>query len=167
LTGSVTFSASGLLASASRDGYVRLWNPATGVLDGRPIAVDPASQESASRGVAAPALSPDGRYLATVDGNGQIQLWDTKTRLAAGLPFPASSSNNREDLSFTPAAVAFSADGSVLVGVSQYGAVEAWPTWLLTDPHAALCAQVGPPTTVEWAEYAKGEPEPDMCGQQP
>jgi WD40 repeat protein len=169
LPGSVTVSASGgLLASASGDGYVRLWNPATGALDGRPIAVHPASQETASRGVAPLALSPDGRYLATVDGNGQIQLWNTKTRLAAGLPFPASSSlNNGEGLSFTPAAVAFSADGSVLVGVSQYGAVEAWPTWLLTDPHAALCAQVGQPTTVEWAKYAKGEPEPDMCGQQP
>jgi hypothetical protein len=75
--------------------------------------------------------------------------------------------NNGYGASFIPAAVAFSADGNVLVSVNQQGDVEAWPTWLLTDPRAALCAQVGPPTTAEWAKYAPGEPEPDMCSPQP
>jgi WD40 repeat protein len=168
LTGSVAFSATGrLLASASADGYVRLWNPVTGAPVGSPIAVDPASQEGSSRGVAALTLSPNGRYLATVEGNGQIRLWDTETRLAVGLPLPAGSLNNGYGASFIPAAVAFSADGNVLVSVNQQGDVEAWPTWLLTDPRAALCAQVGPPTTAEWAKYAPGEPEPDMCSPQP
>ena len=163
--GSVAFSATGrLLASASADGYVRLWNPVTGAQAGSPIAIDPASQESASPGIAALAFSPDGRYLATVDGNGEIRLWDTEKRIAVGLPFPAGTLNDGYGRTFTPASVAFSADGSVLVSVSQFGGgIEAWPTWLLTDPHAALCAQVGPPTADEWAKYAPGDPEPDMC----
>ena len=165
VSGSLAFGASGRLLASASGGYVRLWNPLTGALVGSPIAVDPASQEGTSRGVAALALSPDGRYLATVDGNGQVQLWDTTTRLAVGLPLPLGSLSNG-DLSFTPTAVAFSADGSVLVGASQFGSVEAWPTWLLTDPHAALCAQVGPPTAAEWAKYAQGAPEPNMCGPQ-
>ena len=166
-TGAVAFSANGrLLASAGIDGYVRLRNPTTGAPEGS-IAVDPVSPGENSQGVAALALSPDGRYLATVDGTGQIQLWDTATRAEVGLPIPAGTlSSSGAGGSFTPAAVAFSADGSVLVGVDGDGDVQAWPTWLLADPHAALCAQVGPPTAFEWAEYAPGEPEPNMCGSQ-
>jgi WD40 repeat protein len=164
--GSLAFSASGRLLAVASAGDVRFWNPLTGAQVGSPIVVDPPPQQGISRGVAGLALTPDGRYLATVDGNGQLQLWDTTTRRPVGLPLPPGSLTSG-GLSFTPAAVAFSADGSVLVGVSQYGSAEAWPTWLLTDPHAALCAQVGPPTPAEWAKYAPDEPEPKICGQQP
>jgi WD40 repeat protein len=160
---SVAFSFTGrLLASAGDDGYVRLWNPATRVLVGSPVAVDPADVG----GIVSMALSPDGRYLATEDDTLQIQLWNPATGAPLGVPLPADTLANGYGGSFTPKAVAFSADGSVLAAVDESGEVLAWPSWLLADPYAALCAQVGPPTDDEWAQYAPGDREPAMCGPQ-
>jgi len=68
----VTFSPDGsLLAAAYGDGYVRLWNPATGQGVGAPL---PAY---AGRVAAATSLafSPDGKLLATADGDGTVRLW--------------------------------------------------------------------------------------------
>ena len=60
--------------------------------------------------------------------------------------------------------VAFSPDGNLLAAADADGTVQTWQMPLATDPYAALCADVGPPTRADWAQYAPGEPQPRVCG---
>ena len=66
----VAFSPVGtLLAAASKNGTVSLWNPATG----RP-AFSPLHAAASVNGV---AFSPDGKLLAGADASGAINVWNT------------------------------------------------------------------------------------------
>jgi WD40 repeat protein len=67
----VAFSLDGkLLATAGADGYVRLWNPATG----KPIGALPAHTGPESV-VTAVAFSPDGTLLASAGADGMVRTW--------------------------------------------------------------------------------------------
>jgi WD40 repeat protein len=67
----VAFSLDGkLLATAGADGYVRLWNPATG----EPIGALPAHTGPESV-VTAVAFSPDGTLLASAGADGMVRTW--------------------------------------------------------------------------------------------
>ena len=84
----VAFSADGkLLAVAEEDGYVLLWNPATGRAAGTPLpaAIDPVA---AVNGV---AFSPDGKLLASAYSDGYARLWNPLTGQAVGGPLPAGA----------------------------------------------------------------------------
>jgi WD40 repeat protein len=68
----VAFSPNGrLLASASNDRTVRLWDPATGALT--------QTLEGHSDSVWSVAFSPDGRLLASASHDRTVRLWDPAT----------------------------------------------------------------------------------------
>ena len=110
----VAFSPDGkLLATAGGDGYVRLWNPATGHLVGAPLKADPRD------GVNAVAFSPDGKLLASGDMGGTVRLWDPVT----GQPVGAAI----RSVTLAPVtAVAFSPDGKLLAAAGADRHVRLW-----------------------------------------
>ena len=62
------------LASASDDGTVRLWDPATGTAQ--------ATLTGHTGGVSAVAFSPDGQLLASAGSDRTVRLWDPATGTA-------------------------------------------------------------------------------------
>ncbi len=105
------------LAAAYGDGYVRLWDPATGQAIGAafPAAAGPGGY------VFAVAFSPDGKWLATGDTHGYLRLWNPATRQAIGPPIPADTGPNR-----CVNALAFSPDGKLLATAGTDGYVRLW-----------------------------------------
>ena len=142
----------GLLASADGDGTVRLWNRATGQAVGAPFVA------ATSGGVNAVAFSPDGKLLAAGYSDGDARLWNPATGQAVAVPFPSGTGS-----AGSVSGVAFSPDGKVLATADTDGTVRMWPMPLFTNPYAALCADVGPPTKADWTHYAADEPQPDVC----
>jgi WD40 repeat protein/transcriptional regulator with XRE-family HTH domain len=141
-----------LLASADANGRVRLWDLATRQPQGAPLAAD----TGPGGGVTAVAFSPDGKLLASADADGTVRLWDPLTGQPEGAPLIV-------DLGHTVTGVAFSRDGSLLAASDGDGYVRAWQIAPLTDPYAALCADVGAPTQADWARYFPGQQHPQVC----
>ena len=156
----VAFSPDGkLLATADDDGYVRLWNPATGQPVGTPIPADPTRSAQGNFGVTGVAFSPDGKLLASADDDGYVRLWNPATRQPVGIAIPADIGPVNTGV----AAVAFSPDSTLLASADSNGFVQSWRVLPFADPYNALCAEVGPPTKAEWIKYAPGNPEPRIC----
>jgi WD40 repeat protein/transcriptional regulator with XRE-family HTH domain len=113
----VVFNPNGtLLASADANGYVRLWDLATGRPVGRPLRAT-----SAKYGVNGVAFSPDGKLLASADGDGTVQLWDPATGRPLGKPLLAGSGPLGDK-----GGVAFSPDGMLLATGGGDGMVQLW-----------------------------------------
>jgi serine/threonine protein kinase len=106
----VAFAPDGqMLASASLDGTVRLWQPATGEERGVLTGHDDS--------VAALAFSPDGQTLATGGGDHTVRLWDV------------SAARHRATLRGHTGkvwGVAFSPDGQALASASADQTVGVW-----------------------------------------
>ncbi len=150
----VAFSPDGkLLATADADGTVRLWNPATRQATGAPLPADTGT----GGGVNGVAFSPNGELLATADADGTVRLWNPANGQPIGAPLQVH-------IGYSVNGVAFSPDGNLLAAADADGTVQTWQMPLFADPYAALCADVGPPTRADWAQYAPGEPQPRVCG---
>ena len=106
----VAFSPDGkLLASASRDQTVRLWDSATGAGRG--------TLEGHSDYVSAVAFSPDGKLLASASNDKRVRLWDSATGAGRG---------TLKGHSDYVSAVAFSPDGELVASASWDKTVRLW-----------------------------------------
>ena len=145
----MAFSPNGqLLVTASTDGTVRLWDPATGQAHGPPLTGD----NSRVWGV---AFSPDGRLLATAGADQTVRLWDPTTGQPHGPPLTGHTDGIN--------AVAFSPDGRQLATGGSDQMVRLWnpafDSWLTSG-----CALVNRNLTMaEWNQVAQGLPYRRTC----
>ena len=106
----VAFSPDGqLVASASRDRTVRLWDTKTGGTR--------RTFEGHSNWVKAVAFSPDGQLVVSASCDGTVRLWDSKTGAAR---------RTLEGHSNWVNAVTFSPDGQRVASASDDGTVRLW-----------------------------------------
>ena len=112
----VAFSPHGMLV-ASANGTVRLWNPVTGQAAAAPLRTRSNSQNS----VSAVALSPNGKLLASADGDGTVRVWNTVTGQALGPIFGPTLNGG-----VYPTGLAFSPNGKLLASADGDGTVRVW-----------------------------------------
>lgn len=155
---SLAFSPNGgILAVGDNEGIERLYAPASMrlLVPALPVGDDGTfGYQHEEKGVAAVAFSADGGLMAIAENDGTLRFWKTATGTPIGAVItPASGVVD---------ALAFSENGTTLFTAGSHG-IESWPVHMFTDPLAALCAEVGPPTAQDWTDYASGEPIPAVC----
>jgi hypothetical protein len=121
-----------LLASASADGTVRLWD----VASQRPFGTPLTGHTSFVYSV---AFRPDGKLLASASADGTVRLWDVASQQPLGTPLTGLTSPTR---GVPVLSLAFSPDGKLLASGSLDRTVRLWD---VSDPQAATAT--GQPLT--------------------
>ena len=142
------FLGNGVVAAGSREGWVRMWSPATS----RPVSPRLDAHDGA---VVALAISPDGHTLASGGTDGAVRLFDVDTRqpLAARLPVAPDS----------PTSPVFSRDGSYLLATTASGHGYRWDirpsSWL----RRACAIARRNLTRSEWSDALPGRDYAPAC----
>jgi WD40 repeat protein/DNA-binding SARP family transcriptional activator len=118
-----------LVATASDDGTVRLWDQITGRPIGKPLT-------GHTDTVSAVAFSPDGRLLASASHDRTVRLWDPFTGQPASIPLTGHTDS--------VLAVAFSPDGRWLASASVDQTVRLWDPVTGRSVGTPLNGRVGP-----------------------
>lgn len=141
-----------MLASASSDGTVRLWNVESRRQLGQPL-------RGHTDRVAGIAFSPDGQILAFTSSDGTVRLWDVRSRQALGLPLPGHKG-------LVPA-ITFSKDGRTLATGGADKTARLWQGFLwddFADLRTMVCGLVwGKLTKAEWRQIVPGLPYRTTC----
>ena len=110
----VAFSPAGrLLATAAANGYVKLWDPATGTAVGKPMLTAAGTGSISGPDAHALAFSPDGKTLATAATAPEVQLWSTASHVQEGKPL-AAPHDSTAAAAVSCGGLAFSPDGRQL-----------------------------------------------------
>lgn len=136
-----------LLAAATFDGKVQLWDPHTGeVRSPAWIAQDGA--------VMSMSFSPDGSVLATAESEGTATLWDVGSRKQIGplLTGPPS-----------PGVAVFAPTGRTLATASRDGTVLLWDVDPASWQRRACAVAARPLTHQEWQDFLPGRPYQPSC----
>jgi WD40 repeat protein len=150
---SVAFSPdSKIVASASRDKTIRLWDVATLQSLGTPLV-------GHSDGVYAVAFSPDGKTLASASGDRTIRLWDVTSRQALGGPLTGHTNS--------VLSVGFSPDGKTLVSASGDKTIRLWDVDVSSWINRACEIAKRNLTRAEWAHYMGNEAYQPTCPNLP
>ena len=118
---------------------MRLWNPATRRAVGAPFLA------AATGGVNWVAFSPDGKLLATADGDGTVRLWNPATRQAPRAALAAVTGGVN--------GVAFSPDGTLLAAAGGDGTVRTWDP-ASQQPAGVIPAETGPGSHVNAVAFS-------------
>ncbi|MFS8104774.1 hypothetical protein LFM09_47500 [Lentzea alba] len=134
------------LMTASTDGTIRFWDPATGAAQGDPInahvVVDSADLSPAL------ALANDGRTLVSAGFEGTLRFWDLAGRTPIGAPV---SGYTREDRALVAPSLAVHPDSSLVATGSQDGTIRLWHTGTRQAVGPPLAGHTRPVTSVAFS----------------
>jgi len=138
---SVDFSPGGkILASASADGTIRLWNVTTGRQFGEPLTGGTGEVNSV-------AFSPNGRVLASGSDDRAIRLWNVATGREIGKPLTGGTGPINS--------VAFSPNGKIVAGGSADHTIRLWNVATDTETGKPLTGDTGPINSVAFSPNGK------------
>jgi WD40 repeat protein len=145
------FTPDGRSIAGAGDHWARLWSATTLEPVTRPL------RGGASSALLWPAISPDGRSLATGGADGTVRLFDLPSQQPLGAPLPAVPNHAAMPM--------FTSDGAYLLVVADTGAAYRWDVRPATWERQA-CAVAGRTLTrAEWAEALGGRPYAPACAR--
>ncbi|MFI6093996.1 hypothetical protein ACIA8G_00470 [Lentzea sp. NPDC051213] len=134
------------VVTASTDGTIRFWDPATGSALGAPLDAHVVADSSGLS--PALALSDDGKTLVSAGIEGTLRFWDFAQRTPIGAPVTGYT---REDRALVAPSVAVHPDSSLVATGSQDGTIRLWRTGTSRQVGTPLAGHTRPVTSVAFS----------------